>query len=143
MLGFSDFLHKIDDSFTKYGKNFFKNRACGALSLGPLFLRSEVGEIFSKSSQNPSKTPMFLISENQLINFQSTISMFYVFHQKIFFIWSENIFSEPRLTRYVQKCNNFGERFLGGRLTLSVFLIESQPYFRYCFFLYTTVLLSE
>ena len=63
----------------------FLNRACGALSLGPLFLRSEVGEIFSKSSQNPSKIPMFLISENQLINFQSTISMFYVFNQKIFF----------------------------------------------------------
>ena len=66
-------------------KTFFLKRACGALSLGPLFLRSEVGKMFSKSSQNPSKTPMFLISENQLINFQSTLSMFYVFHHQICF----------------------------------------------------------
>ena len=46
--GFIDFLHKIDDFEAKISTT--KN-ACGAISLGPLFLRSKVGDFFCKSLQ--------------------------------------------------------------------------------------------
>ena len=54
------------------------------------------GKIFYESLQNPSKTPMSLISENQLINFDLAKSYFYFLNYKIniyliskYFFWTE------------------------------------------------------